>query len=91
MAGMTSDAGGHIVQASSAQRVAAQQPPCSQRCAAQGAVGGDGGRGVLRTGGNVAAPAAGVQRMQRRGEPAAVEDESSEQEARHSAVAGAEG
>jgi len=91
MAGRSSDAGRHIVQAAAAQRVAAQQPPSGQRGAAQRAVRGDGGRSVLRTSGDVSAAAARVQRMQRRGEPAAVEDESGEQEARHSAVAGAAG
>lgn len=91
MAGVTRNGDRHVVQASSPQRVAAQQPPHSKRRAAQGAMGGDCSRGVLRTGGNVAATTARIQRMQRRREPAAVEDESGEQEARHSAVAGAAG
>lgn len=79
------NSGRYIVKTAPAERITAQKPPDRQRHSAQWAVRRDGGGGVLRTGRHVAATAAGVERMQRRGEPAAVKDEGGEQDALHSA------
>lgn len=63
--------------------MAAQKSPKSQTSAAQGSVGGDGDRGVLRAGGQKFAALAGRERMNRRRDPAAVEGEQGKQYATH--------
>jgi len=55
--------------------MAAQKSPKCQGRAAQGPVSGDGDRGVLRAGGQKLAALTGRERMDCRGEPAAVEGE----------------
>jgi hypothetical protein len=77
--------GRDIIQASAREGVAAQQPPQRQPQPAQRTVRGDGHGRILRAGGLVAA-SAGREDMECRREPAAVEAESCEQEARHRAA-----
>ena len=64
--------------------MAAQQPPEGEACAADWTVRRDGDNGILRACGQIAAPAR-AQRMQSRGEPAAIEVEQEEQETCHDA------
>jgi len=69
----------HLVKAAANEGVAAQEPPNCQAQTARRAVSGDGDRGVLRTGGKIAATA-GLKRMDRRGDPAAIEGERGKQQ-----------
>jgi len=70
----------HLVKTAANEGVAAQEPPNRQAQAAHRAVSGDGDRGVLRAGGKIAATA-GLKRMDRRGDPAAIEGECGKQQA----------
>jgi hypothetical protein len=65
------------IEAAADEGVAAQKPPQSQRRAAQRPMIGNGDRGILRAGGKIAA-AAGLKRMDRRRDPAAIEVERGE-------------
>lgn len=76
--------GRYLIEPSACEWMAAQEPPDGQRCAAHGAMSGDGNLGIFRARGLITA-ATGADGMDRRGEPAAIERESGEQDARHSA------
>ena len=73
---------GHRVDATGTERMAAQQPPKGEPCAAQRSMGGDGDLGILRTGGLELAPAR-RERVQRRRNPAPVKREQSKKNAGH--------
>ena len=74
--------GRDLIEAAAGEGIAAQEPPGSQQNATQRPVRGNGEGGVLRTSGQVAT-SSGLDRMNRRGEPAAVEVEQIEQDAGH--------
>jgi hypothetical protein len=68
---------GNGIEASAGEGVAAQQPPEGEACTAQRAMCGNCDLSVFRASGQVAA-STGAQRVQGRGEPAAVEGEKCE-------------
>ncbi len=84
--GTGADAGAGLgrnwIEASAGKGMAAQEPPCGKGAAAQRAMRGDGRGCVLRARRQIPAPAR-TDGMQRRREPAAIEGDDGEQEARH--------
>ncbi len=74
--------GRNWIEASAGKGMAAQEPPCGKGAAAQRAMRGDGRGCVLRARRQIPAPAR-TEGMQRRREPAAIEGDDGEQEARH--------